>query len=71
MTGQRCRNFAVPGTLVCRLHGGLSPQALARGQVRLSLSEIAHANPRPLAEVLRDAVALADFGRGAGSRGRG
>lgn len=48
------------GTLVCRLHGGLSPQALACGQVRLSLSEIAQANPRPLAEVLRDAVALAD-----------
>jgi len=24
----------MPGTLVCRLHGGLSPQALARGQVR-------------------------------------
>src|SRR4029450_1479366 len=32
----------------------------ACGQVRLSLSEIAQANPRPLAEVLRDAVALAD-----------
>ena len=51
---------AVPGTTVCRQHGGESPQALARAQVRLTLAELAITDPRPMAEVLRDAVALAD-----------
>jgi hypothetical protein len=51
---------AVPGTTVCRQHGGESPQALARAQVRLTLAELASTDPRPMAEVLRDAVALAD-----------
>ena len=47
---------AVPGTTVCRQHGGESPQALARAQVRLTLAELASTDPRPMAEVLRDAV---------------
>jgi hypothetical protein len=59
-SGERCKNWARPGTLVCRYHGGESPQALARAQVRLTLGELAQADPRPMAEVLRDAVALAD-----------
>jgi len=58
--GERCRMRAVPGTTVCRQHGGESPQALARAQVRLTLAELASTDPRPMAEVLRDAVALAD-----------
>jgi len=44
--GERSRMRAVPGTTVCRQHGGESPQALARAQVRLTLAELASTDPR-------------------------
>ena len=31
---RQCRNHPLPGQLVCRMHGGSSPQALAKAQDR-------------------------------------
>jgi hypothetical protein len=39
-THEQCRDWATPGTLVCRLHGGESPGALARARVRLTFGEV-------------------------------
>src|SRR6266566_3441448 len=35
-TGQRCERASVPGTPVCRLHGGAAIQVVAAGQRRLA-----------------------------------
>lgn len=38
-SGGRCKNPVVPGTTVCRFHGGAAPQVVAAGQRRLALHE--------------------------------
>ena len=58
---ERCGQWAVPGTIVCRHHGGYSPQAVRLASVRLTLGELARTDPRSLREVLADAVHLADL----------
>jgi len=37
-TGERCRHYAMHGQLVCRHHGGSSPQAKAKARERLALA---------------------------------
>lgn len=37
--GGRCRNPVVPGTTVCRFHGGAAPQVREAGQRRIALAE--------------------------------
>jgi hypothetical protein len=34
--GQRCGNWAIPWTTVCRMHGGMAPQVLAKANDRRS-----------------------------------
>lgn len=35
-TGERCKNPAIPGGTVCRIHGGAAPQVAAKAAERLS-----------------------------------
>lgn len=39
-SGRQCRNRPVPGTKVCRYHGGAAPQVRAAGQRRLAAQKI-------------------------------
>lgn len=39
-SGRQCRNRPVPGTKVCRYHGGAAPQVRAAGQRRLAAAKI-------------------------------
>ena len=36
-SGQQCRASAVPGTRVCKTHGGSAPQVKAAGRLRLAI----------------------------------
>jgi hypothetical protein len=56
----RCKRWATPGAAVCKIHGSASPQAKRLSTVRLTMSELAATDPRPVHEVMRDAVAIAD-----------
>lgn len=54
--GRSCGNYAMAGQLVCRLHGGASPQAKAAAAVRLAeqkaLTEIARLDVVPINNAL-------------------
>lgn len=39
-TGERCRNPAIPGGTVCRIHGGKAPQVQAAAERRLVRAEL-------------------------------
>jgi hypothetical protein len=45
---------------VCHFHGANAPQTARRADYRLSISELMQSDPRPLREVLRSAVHVAD-----------
>lgn len=38
--GQPCRNWAIRGGYVCRIHGGAAPQVLAKARVRAESARI-------------------------------
>jgi hypothetical protein len=59
-TGSRCGQWARVGTTVCRFHGGGAPQVVKKADMNLVLAELLAADPRPLHEVLRDAVHVND-----------
>jgi hypothetical protein len=53
LTGQPCRNYAMYGQSVCRLHGGKSPQALAKAEDRLR--NLVHPSVSRLAQLIQHA----------------
>jgi hypothetical protein len=59
-TGKPCGSWAVVGTTTCRVHGAVSDQSIHAANIRLTISELAERDPRPLRAVLADAVRLAD-----------
>ncbi|WP_410597630.1 hypothetical protein [Amycolatopsis sp. lyj-23] len=59
-TGNRCGNWARPGTTVCRLHLGNAPHIKEKALQRLTLAELMRANPRPLTEAVLDHVHTLD-----------
>lgn len=64
-SGVRCQKWSVPGSTVCEKHGAGAPQVQNAARVRLSIAELLDVDPqRPLAEVLRTAVHVADSAMG-------
>ena len=59
-TGEPCRRWAKPGTTVCHAHGGKAPHVAAAADRRRLLAAYLAASPRPVWEVLLDAVATGD-----------
>jgi hypothetical protein len=57
--GNRCGRWAALGAAVCSYHGA-SPAVRENGQRRELIAELLQGDPRPLAVVLRDSVAVAD-----------
>jgi hypothetical protein len=53
LTGRPCRNYAMYGQSVCRLHGGKSPQALAKAEERLR--NMVHPSLSRLAQLIQEA----------------
>jgi len=68
-SGERCRRFCAPGFVVCKWHGGGSPQAQRSAERRELVAELVSAGPgsvpagprRTSAQIVADAVALADL----------
>ncbi|MEU2986241.1 hypothetical protein ABZ647_17755 [Micromonospora aurantiaca] len=60
-THERCKNYPPPGGVVCRFHGGATPQAKRKAAVRLALRElITDGDPRHPWQVLLDALHVSD-----------
>jgi hypothetical protein len=60
ITGEPCGNFAKPGTVVCRLHGAGARQVRNAAGARVTLATLLKNDPRPVWEVVLDAVSTAD-----------
>jgi hypothetical protein len=58
-TGQRCQRYAMVGALVCPMHG-MNGNARHNATVKLGIAELLTRDPRPLREVIADAVAISD-----------
>lgn len=59
-TGNRCANWSLPGSPVCRMHRGKSPTAIAKAEMRMSVSQLLGEDRRPVGEVILDTVAIMD-----------
>jgi len=60
-TNERCKNYPAPGGIVCRFHGGATPQARRKAAVRLALRElITDGEQRHPWQVLLDALHVSD-----------
>ncbi|RDI21709.1 hypothetical protein [Lentzea flaviverrucosa] len=59
-TKRPCGKHAVPGAVVCELHGGKAQQVAERALDRLTLAEIIRGDPRPLHVALADALHTVD-----------
>jgi hypothetical protein len=59
-TGETCGKWAIPGTHVCRLHGGGAPRVTAKAAATRTLAELLRADPRPVWDVILDSVHTAD-----------
>lgn len=63
-TGQRCRRWALVGQTVCDLHGGKNPAGERARDRRLAVAQLLQwedpDSPRPLGEVMLEAVHNAD-----------
>lgn len=55
-TGERCKNAAIKGGTVCRVHGGSAPQVKKKAQERLD--RMADEVTADVAEILRDLTDL-------------
>lgn len=60
VTGKRCGQWAIPGTTVCRWHGGRAGQTQRAAYLRTTLAELLAADPRDPRVALLDAVHAAD-----------
>lgn len=63
-TGMRCRRFAIVGSTVCDVPGGKTPNTVAARDRRATIAQLLQHEdpdrPRPLGEVMLDAVHNAD-----------
>jgi hypothetical protein len=59
-SGEQCRNWAKVGSTVCRMHGGHLPQVVRKRDERLTFAQLLQSDPRPVGEVLLDALHNAD-----------
>jgi hypothetical protein len=59
-SGEQCRNYARVGTTLCHLHRGNARQIVRKAEQRVTLAQLLQDEPRPLVEVMADAVANAD-----------
>src|SRR4051794_28894625 len=59
-TGGPCRNWALPGGVRCRMHGGKNPGVMAKAEMRMSIAQLLGEDRRPVGEVLLDSVAILD-----------
>lgn len=55
-TKKPCGKYAVPGAVVCELHGGKAPRVKEKALTRLHLAELMRSDPRPVWEVVLDHV---------------
>jgi len=53
-------NFATVGRTVCRHHGGAAGQVVRKGEERATFAQLLQSDPRPVGEVLLDALHNAD-----------
>jgi hypothetical protein len=58
--GERCRNFCSVGRLTCYMHFGNAPQNVRKGEERATFAQLLQSDPRPVGEVLLDALHNAD-----------
>jgi hypothetical protein len=58
--GNRCGNWARPGATTCRFHLGNSPHVQEKAMQRLTFAELLRHDPRPIAEVIIESVAISD-----------
>jgi DNA-binding transcriptional ArsR family regulator len=54
--GEPCKNFAQVGRTVCHMHGGNAGQVVRKGEERVTLAQLLQSDPRPLVEVMAEAV---------------
>lgn len=59
-TKATCRKWAIPGTVVCKLHGGGAPQVREKAAVRSTLAELIQRDPRHPWQVVLDATHIGD-----------
>lgn len=55
-TKKPCGKYAVPGAVVCELHGGKAPHVREKALTRLHLAELMRSDARPVWEVVLDHV---------------
>jgi hypothetical protein len=58
--GEPCQKFAVPGSVVCTVHGGLAPNTVAKAEVRMTLAQLLKEDPRPVGVAMLDALSTID-----------
>jgi hypothetical protein len=58
--GERCKNFCSVGRLTCYMHFGNAPQNVRKGEERATFAQLLQSDPRPVGEVLLDALHNAD-----------
>jgi hypothetical protein len=58
--GQPCRNWAIPGTVVCYVHGAAASQIERKAEVTMTLAQLMNDDPRHPWEVVLDATHVAD-----------
>jgi hypothetical protein len=58
--GRPCKNWARPGSTVCRMHNGMNPIVERKADERMTLAQLLRGDPRHPWEVLLDAVHVAD-----------
>lgn len=60
-SGEQCRNWAKVGsTTTCRMHGAMAPNVVRKRDERMTFAQLLQSDPRPVGEVLLDALHNAD-----------
>jgi hypothetical protein len=59
-SGTPCGNWAKVGSTVCVSHGAMAPQVVRKRDERVTFAQLLQSDPRPVGEVLLDALHNAD-----------
>src|SRR5690606_32310386 len=59
-TGEQCKRYARPGTSVCSKHGARRDDIADKAQQTVTLATLLASDPRPVFEVLQDAIHTLD-----------
>jgi hypothetical protein len=58
--GEPCKNYCSVGRVTCYLHGGAAGQVVRKAEERVTFAQLLQSDPRPVGEVLLDALHNAD-----------